>query len=323
MALCGLLLTTNVGCPDCEPAVQVRFVKYTCEESPCSQVEPVGNPGYSLEWSVDGGPFSPCSGNSCGKDAGGCGGVEDGLYEIVARGADGSVRSQRVAVSDYRCTTGGEGVEFVVGGLPPLPRCQPTATTVGPVTGSATWQLDGWSGAVDAPVSEAPKPLQSSAEVYFASDTSDELVVDERVAFTAFDGDRFLQVSVALGDLRDVEAGESFVVGVDDGALRVFAEHECTAGLCTTGDDADGVLVEILEAEGAPVPWPAVVSDDFRLRYRVTFDAVDLVASAATSEGCELCDAPLSVSFDLTFERSADDYDVTDRDDCDAGPPRN
>jgi len=326
-ALCGLVLATNLGCPDCPPPVAVVFLEAACETSPCSDYVSVPNPGVRLEYSKDGGERRPCGMNTCAAEhSGGCGGSANGRYEVFATYDNGVEVSDTVAVRDYSCTDGGGQVEFFVGELPPFPRCAPTAEPSTAVAGSATWGLEGWSSGIDVQMAEDGDLVQSTIELSLTGEGGDEVVAEERIRIARNEIDRALTVNIRLGDLRDATVGETFVVGMaDDFAFDVSFFHECVAEInCLTIDDVDGVTVEVLEVEGGPAPYPAIVTDDYRIRYRLSFDRADVVAAAAdTSDGCATCDAPLSLAFDLTFERTASDFAVVEDADCRIDPEAN
>lgn len=311
-ALAAGLSWVNLACPRCTWPVSVSLLTYACETSPCSDRETVPGADYHLEWSLDGSDWQPCDGTWCGERSEGCGSDPNGTYRIVARRGQEAWETS-VVVDDYSCTLGGATVELLVGDAPPPARCEPTAAKVYPVAGTVAWQMGDWGGTIDATAVAEQEAIQSNLDLWLADPESDEISASERVLVTTGSGESFFAMTLFLDDLRDAQAGASFVVGLEDDGMSTVLAHPCAPpSHCRATGDQTGATVTVDLAVGGPAPWPDLVTEDYVRRYRIRYEADDLLVSAASTLDCESCTEPLWLSLDLTFERTASAFGLED-----------
>ncbi|MBW2523835.1 MAG: hypothetical protein JRI23_06655 [Deltaproteobacteria bacterium] len=292
--------------------MSVSLRTYACETSPCDEREAASKADYHLEWSLDGSDWQPCDGTLCGERSEGCGSDPNGTYRIVARRGQAAWETS-IVVDDYSCTMGGATVELLVGDPPPPGRCEPTAEKVYPVAGTLAWQMGDWGATVDATTVAEQGAIQSNLDLWLADPESNEVSAAERVLVTTGSGETFFAMTLFLDDLRAAQAGSSFVVGLDNDGMTTLLAHPCAPpNHCRARGDEAGATVTVDLAEGGPAPWPNLVTEDYVRRYRIRYEADDLLASAASTSDCEGCTEPLWLSFDLTFERRASEFALWD-----------
>ena len=298
-----VVLFSEIGCPDCAYPVEVEVFAYACEYAPCEAKQTT----VSLEYSFEGGPFLPCDGTGCGDDSGSCGADTNGTYRIVARSGTQSAEATTV-VEKYNCMSGGSAVTVTLGEL----KCPPRAEVVAPVGGTVTWDVGDTAGSAMFP--DAASQLQVTSSAVLVQRETDEGRTGDQLAITlAEEGIRW-ELKFQLGDLRSLAVGE-YEIGSEADLSGFFLGVCGPGGGCATQGDENGATLIVEEAVGGALPWPDIVTDDFYRRYRLLYQSVDLLDNAV-STACQDCTVDTSISFDLTFIRSAKDYALDDDGNC-------
>ena len=283
-------LVGEAGCPKCAHPIEVQVVRLDCEYAPC---EPSEGVDVDLEYSLDGGPFTPCNGTSCGDDSGGCGTETEGPYRIVERSDD--TAAVTVVVDDYSCISGGATVTLTVG----RPKCSPTVARAVAIAGFVTWSIGESSDSVTLPDPNAESLVGSTAILEPTEggghESDDEIFIN--IGAT--------QVIFRLGDIRTLGAGEYTLDAGVAGSLSTLCSEPCT----TSGDETGATLI-VEQATGGPLPWPDLVTEDFVRRFRLVYQTADLVGDALETD-CSGCSTLAALSVDVSFERTALDYDLS------------
>lgn len=289
------VLVGEAGCPKCAHPIEVQVIQLDCEYAPCEPSEAVD---VELEYSLDGGPFTPCDGTSCGDDSGGCESETEGTYRIIERSDEAAATT--VVVDAYSCISGGAIATITIG----RPKCPPVVAPSVAVAGTITWNVAASSDSVTLPYPQSELLVSSVASLVPTEsgghDSVDSISVNVGTARLTFE----------LGDIRALGVGQYELGAGVAGTLGGV----CATGCSTSGDET-GATLFVEQAVGGPLPWPATVSDDFVRRYRLVYQTTDLVGDALDTD-CSECTSLVSLSVDVTFERTALDYGLSQNGSC-------
>jgi hypothetical protein len=288
-------LVGEAGCPKCAHPIEVQVIQLDCEYAPC---EPNEVASVDLEYSLDGGPFTPCDGTSCGDDSGGCDSETEGTYRIIERSDEEAATT--VVVDAYSCISGGAIATITVG----RPKCPPVVAPSFAVAGAITWNVGAGSESVTLPSPQSENVVSSAASLV-PTEAGGHDSID---AISANVGP--VHLTFELGDIRALGVGQYELGESVTGALGVVC-----ATSCSTSGTATGATLFVEQAVGGPLPWPATVSDDFVRRYRLVYQTTDLVGDALDTD-CTGCTNLVSLSVDVTFERTALDYGLSQDGSC-------
>jgi len=191
-----------------------------------------------------------------------------------------------------------------------------------PVSGTVLWSVGEDSGNLTYP-SGTPGAYEEGGAVagglgntVRVDPDTQSFVLDDWIVMDPRTDATRLRADFHLGDPRDWEVGSHPIERLYQDRrrpetfweVRLYFDDTACKSCRSCEAFVNGVAFEVLEAGGSLTPYPEVVSEDFRRRYRVRLDVHDLVGHRYEDGGPVECASRASLVFDLTFERTSSDF---------------